>query len=87
MTLEGWQDYADRETVETVFYSAFYKRVKAHRTVTSKEQFSFALELSRAAGGIRYCLHRMSEDKNHSIWENYLIELLKRMSWELAKVR
>ena len=40
MTLEGWQDYAVRETVETAFYSAFYERVEAHRTVTSKE-FSF----------------------------------------------
>jgi hypothetical protein len=82
MTLEGWQDSADRETVEAAFYSAFYKRVEAHGTVPSTE-FSFALELSRVAGGIRYYMHRMSEDKNHSIWENYLVELLKRMSWEV----
>jgi hypothetical protein len=41
MTREGWQDYADRETVEAAFYSAFYKRVEAHGTVPSTE-FSFA---------------------------------------------
>lgn len=73
MTMEGWEDYPGRESVESKFRSSICECLSS-QGIEDMSSFLFSMELSQALGLLEYYVLRMENDKA-SLWE-------KSVSWE-----
>ena len=80
MTLTGWEDNEDREKLEQGFYETFYQSLSS-QGIEVTETFRLAVEVSKAVGILGYYSTRMESD-NRGLYEKYLVDFLKRFSWE-----
>jgi len=80
ITLDGWEDYPERESIESEFRSSICERLSA-QGIEDLASFLFSMELSQALGLLEYYVPRMENDKA-GLWEKFLVTLLQRLSWE-----
>jgi hypothetical protein len=53
MTMEGWEDYPERESIESKFRSSICERLSA-QGIEDLSLFLFSMELSQALGLLEY---------------------------------
>jgi hypothetical protein len=80
MTMEGWEDYPERESIESKFRSSICERLSA-QGIEDLSSFLFSMELSQALGLLEYYVPRMENDKT-GLWEKFLVTFLLWLSWE-----
>ena len=78
--MEGWDDYPERESIESKFRSLICECLLA-QGIEDLSSFLFSIELSQALGLLEYYVPRMENDKA-GLWEKLLVTLLQQLSWE-----
>lgn len=83
MTLDGWEDYPEREAIEGKFCSTLCGHLSA-QGIDGVSAFLFSMELSKALGILEYYVPRVANGAV-DVWEKFLVAFLQRLSWENAQ--